>query len=195
MGKEKDSDRGLDISMKNEVMEKMIMKLERSDLDINVIINSSDLPLILPRADLLEAEEDAYQRFRKFIAKAGKGLNDFQKLKTALGFRIKALIEYGVKNILSYYGIGGSIVSVYIALASRVMKRLKEKKLRYWSKILADEITTHAAQLGLDPKIAKVVVLASAIIVFNYFHGDLIKFPFNYPELATQSTLQVEAQG
>lgn len=159
----------------DEVINELLLKLKQSEINLNIIVNSEAVHLIIPRNDRLYAERDAYQRWLKYMEKKGKNFNAYKKINVANGFRLKTLLEVGTRNILGYCGIRGPQQMIYMDLGYSVAKEIKNEKLRYWPEILMKELKFEAPKFQLDPTIAKIVVLVAAMITYDFLYGELGK--------------------
>jgi len=165
----------------------LLDRLAKENFTVENIINSSDLKLLLNSLDLMRAERVIHQRYLKYIAKRGDVVYPPSREALYEAIRGRVYLDVFLKAALDFLGVRGPHRLDYLRIAYKLMKRLKGMRLECWPEILEEAAAWWERPVKLDPKIAKIITILTAKVLYQLHYGKLrlekIPHEILYPEV------------
>lgn len=158
-------------ALRKEQVAELLNRLASEDYTLENIADDSGLELLLDPYDLVKAEEELRSRYFKYLKKYKGTIWPTSRMGVYEGFRKRVYIDAFLRAALGHLGIAGPQKVDYYRVAFKVMKALRNKSLREWPQILEKATVWWSTPVELDPKIAKVITILTAKVLYQLLYG------------------------
>jgi len=164
-------------SVRDRLINELLDHLYQEDFSLKSITDFSRMELLVSPLELLQAEDDAYRRYRKYIQKRvvekGIKLDAMARRSIYEGIRDRCYIDLFVRSALCFLGIAGSERVNYNRVAYKIVKMLKRQKVEDWPRSLERAKIFWEDPVKLDPRPAKIVTVLTAKVYYQLKFGKL----------------------
>ena len=173
--------------MKVDRISGLLDRLAEEDFTLENIVNDSAIKLLLGPRELWEAERAIESRYLKYVKKRGDVVYPPSREALYKALRERAYLDAILKVALDFLGICGPHKLDYHCIAYKLAKKLKDMRVERWPQILEEAAAWWERPVKLDPKIAKIITILTAKVLYQLLYGkfklERVPRKILYPDL------------